>query len=205
MSRHIYWVAAVGKDLLDHKGLPVEYYANHVTGGNVPLNTLGLLCLARNWHIHICVFLKNGIWTTRHDNSMEGVEIYLAYIGGLNFIDTVPEDYVVQSDSEIVGQNVLDLLCIGPDLSTNGTPAVGTKETSSSTNTTTPVNVSTNATQEVGTKETSSSTKKTTPVNVSTNATQEVGTKVTSSSTKKTRSSTKSTKGTKHTNKTALK
>ena len=63
-SKHIVWVAKVGRDMLDKKGLPVEYYANHVVDGNVPLDSLGILCIARNWYIHIAVFLKYRIWTT---------------------------------------------------------------------------------------------------------------------------------------------
>ena len=67
LSRCIHWVAHVGKEVLNRKGLPVEYFANNVSSGSVPLDTLGLLCIARNWHIHICVFLENEIWTTHHD------------------------------------------------------------------------------------------------------------------------------------------
>ena len=48
----------------------------------IPLDQLGLLCGAHNWLIHTCVFLKLGIWTTRKDNSLDGVSIYLLYAGG---------------------------------------------------------------------------------------------------------------------------
>ena len=88
LSKHIQWVASVGQDVLSKKHLAVEDYANDLSEGEIPLYPFGLLCIARKWHIHICVFLKNGIWTTRHDKTLENVSIYLLYTGGFIFFDT---------------------------------------------------------------------------------------------------------------------
>ena len=159
-SKHIVWVAKVGRDMLDKKGLPVEYYANHVVDGNVPLDSLGILCIARNWYIHIAVFLKNGIWTTRHDNSLEGVEIYLAFVGGVNFVATIKDNYIMQDSREVMGQNVFDLLCTaGTNDGTVGTNNTmeSTKETISDATSTKDigaVNLSTKDTTTSGTKDT---------------------------------------------------
>ena len=161
LSRHIHWVAHVGKDVLNRKGLLVEYFANNVSLGSAPLDTLGLLCIACNWHIHICVFLQNRIWTTHHDNSLEGVEIYLTYIGGLNFVDTVCVDYVSQNDKELVGQQVFGLLCTSMKNTDLQAVDLSTKSTSKHTMSTTegplctkptidsPVKSSTKATEDV--------------------------------------------------------
>ena len=149
--------------MLNRKGLPVEYFANNVSWGSAPLDTLGLLCITCNWHIHICVFLQNGIWTTHHDNSLEGVEIYLVYISGLNFVDTVCVDYVSQNDKELVGQQVFDLLCTSTKTTDLQAVDLSTKSTSKHTTSTTegppytkptidsPVESSTKATEDVAT------------------------------------------------------
>ena len=118
-------------------GLPVEYFANNFSSGSVPLDTLGLLCIACNWHIHICVFLQNGIWTTCRDNSLEGVEIFLAYVGGLNFVDTVCEDYLSQNDKELVGQQVFDLICTSTKTTDLQAVDLSTKSTAKDTTLTT--------------------------------------------------------------------
>ena len=170
LSRCIHWVAHVGKDVLNRKGLPVEYFANNVSSGSVPLDTLGLLCIARNWHIHICVFLQNGIWTTRHDNSLEGVEIFLAYVGGLNFVDTVHEDYLSQNDKELVGQQVFDLICTSTKTTNLQAVDLSTKSTAKDTTLTTegPPSTKQNIDSPV-----ESSTKSTKDVDSSTNVTDE--------------------------------
>ena len=92
------WVAKIGQKVLGKKKLPVEDYVNSLAEGTIPLDQLGLLCVARNWHIHICVFLKSGIWTTRKDNSLEGVSIYLLYAGSTTFFDTVYQEYTPPPD-----------------------------------------------------------------------------------------------------------
>ena len=93
LNSHIEWVGRIGKTVLDKKKLAVEDYVNSLAEGTIPLDQLGILCVARNWHIHICVFLKSGIWTTRKDNSLEGVSIFLLYAGGTTFFDTIYQEY----------------------------------------------------------------------------------------------------------------
>ena len=88
LNKHIGWVAKVGNNVLSKKRLSVEDYANSLSEGEIPVDPLGLLCIARNWHIHIAVFLKKGVWTTRRDNSLYNVRIYLLYTGGFTFFDT---------------------------------------------------------------------------------------------------------------------
>ena len=112
----------------------MEDYANDLSEGEIPLDPLGLLCIARNWHIHICVFLKNGIWTTRCHNTLENVSIYLLYTGGFTFFDTCVQlpsrpSILPQSDEENSTSDLEDVL-IKSIMDT-----VGTKDTSFGTNT----------------------------------------------------------------------
>ena len=134
LSKHIKWVASVGHDVLSKKCLAVEDYANDLSEGEIPLDPLGLLYIARNWHIHICVFLKNGIWTTRCDNTLENVSIYLLNTGGFTFFDTCIHlplrlSILPQSDEE---NSTLDLEDV---LMKSSMDTVGTKDTSFATNT----------------------------------------------------------------------
>ena len=97
LSKHIKWVASVGQDVLSKKRLAVEDYTNHLSEGEIPVDPLGLLCITRNWHIHIAVFLKTRIWTTRCDNTLENVSIHLLYTGGFTFFDTCVQQPLRQS------------------------------------------------------------------------------------------------------------
>ena len=148
-------MASVGHDVLSKKRLAVEDYANDLSEGEIPLDPLGLLCIARNWHIHICVFLKNGIWTTRHDNKLENVSIYLLYTGGFTFFDTCVQlpsrpSILPQSDEENSTSDLEDVLMksimdtVGTKDSSFASVDSGTKDTSFATNT-----------ADVGTKDTS--------------------------------------------------
>ena len=151
LSKHIKWVASVGQDVLSKKCLAVEYYANDLSEGEIPVDPLGLLCIARNWHIHICAFLKNGIWTTRCNNTLENVTIYLLYTSGFTFLDTCVQQALRQSilpQSSEDKNSTLDLedmltgvengkssIHTGTDGTkdtsfANDTAAVGTKDTS---------------------------------------------------------------------------
>ena len=53
-SKHIAWVAQVGKQMLDRKGLPVEYFANHVADGKVPLDTRIIVRSQKLAHSYLC-------------------------------------------------------------------------------------------------------------------------------------------------------
>ena len=127
LNKHIAWVAQVGKTVLSKKCLAVEDYANSLSEGEIPVDPLGLLCIARNWHIHIAVFLKKGVWTTRRDNSLYNVRIYLLYTGGFTFFDTciqrraifTPSDYENNDENVSNEKSTLD--------SNAGSEGTGTK------------------------------------------------------------------------------
>ena len=79
-------------------------------------------------HTH-CRFPENSIWTTRRDNSLEGVEIYLAFVGGVNFVTTIKDSYVMQDNREVISQNIFDLLCTAGTNNTNTHTSDGTVST----------------------------------------------------------------------------
>ena len=85
---HINWIAKVGGDLLCKKGIKVEDYCNDLVELNFPLDTLGLLVIARMFHNHIAIILKERIWTSQGNNDTDDCLIFLIYPGGVNFVDT---------------------------------------------------------------------------------------------------------------------
>ena len=85
---NINWIAKVGGDLLHKKGIKVEDYCNDLVELNFPLDTLGLLVIARMFHNHIAIILKERIWTTQGNNDLDQCLIFLIYSGGVNFLDT---------------------------------------------------------------------------------------------------------------------
>ena len=196
-SKHINWVAKVRKKFLDKNGIAVEYFANDLAEGCEPLNPLGLLSLARNWHVHICVFLKNRIWTTRKDNSLTGVVVYLAFTGDNSFVDTVPGT-AVKSEKQLMGQDVFNLFS---EVSTKKTENILDLSTKDSESTKKSSEVSTKETENIldlstkGSKSTKQSSEISTKKRKSTKQTSEVSTKKRKETKPKAKESTKENKG----------
>ena len=112
------WIQCVGGEILGKKKIKIEDYCNDLSEMVTPIDQLGLLIIARMYHRHFGVFLKDSVWSTRRDNSLENCTIYFAYNGGSAFCDTVdaPEEFLqeqldVQSDTnvEVLDENPLNL------------------------------------------------------------------------------------------------
>ena len=89
---HRAWISQVGGKILAKKKLDLEEYLSNLYLCLTPVDQLGLLILAHLYHRHFVAFLKNGVWTTRKNNSMENCKIYFEYKGGYLFSDTVQTD-----------------------------------------------------------------------------------------------------------------
>ena len=83
------WINKVGEKYLAKIGVKVEDYCNDFTSFSQPWDQLALLIFARTYHRHIGVYTRNGVWSTRHDNSMKDCIMYLVFNGGSDFSDTV--------------------------------------------------------------------------------------------------------------------
>ena len=112
------WIQCVGAEILAKKKLKIEDYCNDLSEMVTPIDQLGLLIIAHMYHQHFGVFLKDGVWSTRRDNSLENCTIYFAYNGGSAFSDTVdaPEEFLqeqldIQSDTnvEVLDEHLLNL------------------------------------------------------------------------------------------------
>ena len=60
----------VGSKILGKKKIDLDDYCENMYTMATPVDQLGLLILAHMYHRHFCVFLRNGVWTTRRNNSM---------------------------------------------------------------------------------------------------------------------------------------
>ena len=87
-NKHIRWIAKVGETYLRKLGISVEEYVNSLVELQWPLDELSLLIIARMYHRHIAIFLKNSFWSTRRDNTLRDCQMYLVYKGGSHFVDT---------------------------------------------------------------------------------------------------------------------
>ena len=89
---HRAWITQVGGKILAKKKLDLDKYLSNFYLCLTPVDQLSLLILAHLYQRHFAVFLKNGVWTTRKNNSMENCKIYFVYKGGYLFSDTVQTD-----------------------------------------------------------------------------------------------------------------
>ena len=90
--KHREWIVRVGGKLLAKKKLDLDEYLSNLYLLLTLVDQLGLLILACLYHRHFAVFLKNGVWTTGKNNSMEHCKIFFVYKGSFFFSDTVQTD-----------------------------------------------------------------------------------------------------------------
>ena len=110
ISSHMPWIASVSHDILSRKGIKVEDYVNDLQDLSTPLDHLGLLIIARMYHRHFAVFMKDSVWLTRSNNSIENCAIYFAYNGGSSFLDTIEVEPVVNNNMDLFLQDMNETL-----------------------------------------------------------------------------------------------
>ena len=117
---HMNWIRDVGKDYLGEQGLRPEDFANNMISPKIPVDELGLLVIARMYHTHFGVILKDRIWTTTDDNSSKYCKFFFMYQGGVSFIDTVTGNWDIPSPPAA-------LLTINEDVQKEAVNLVGDK------------------------------------------------------------------------------
>ena len=105
------WIASVGQDILSQKGIKVEDYVNDLQDLSTPIDQLGLIIVVQMYHRHFAVFMKDSVWSTCRDNSIENCAIYFAYNGGSTFLDTMEvEPVVTDKHTDLLLQDLHDIL-----------------------------------------------------------------------------------------------
>ena len=79
-------------NIFSEKGLTLDYYKKVIMLPDVPLDELGLFCIAKLWGQHFTVIMKDYVWTTGIGVTVEDCAIIFAYVGNLVFVDTVDVD-----------------------------------------------------------------------------------------------------------------
>ena len=95
------WTASVSHDILSCKGIKVEDYVNDLQDLSTPLDQFGLLIIAQMYHRHFVVFMKDSVWSTHSNNSIENCAIYFAYNGRSSFLDTIEVEPVVNDNMDL--------------------------------------------------------------------------------------------------------
>ena len=62
IKKHYTFVEKISKAFLQWKKLSLESYIETVSTPGVPIDKIGLLILARMYHLKLCVLLKNHYW-----------------------------------------------------------------------------------------------------------------------------------------------
>ena len=88
MLSHRQWMVNVAFGFLHRKGLTVTEYTRNIVMNNVPMDEFGILLLARMFHRHFAVVMRDYVWTTGVGITVEDCTIVFAFYGDLNFMDT---------------------------------------------------------------------------------------------------------------------
>ena len=85
---HLEWVKQVTEIFLQKKRMSFEQFRLQWLHGSFPLNTPGIMILARAYKIHVAVFFNNNFWTTDSCRGLERCTVFLLYRGSLVFDDS---------------------------------------------------------------------------------------------------------------------
>ena len=106
VPKHLDWIKAVGSRILDAKKIRVEDYANNITSGLVPFDELAILVVARMYHIHIGIVLKDRVWYTSSAEKPEDCLFYLLFHGGVQYLDSCTGNWGYASPNHAVTVNI---------------------------------------------------------------------------------------------------
>ena len=85
VDRHLEWVKQVTEIFLQKKRMSFEQFRLQWLHGSFPLNTPGILILARAYKIHVAVFFNNNFWMTDSHSGLDRCTVFLLYRGSLVF------------------------------------------------------------------------------------------------------------------------
>ena len=88
VDRHLKWVKQVTEIFLQKKRMSFEQFRLQWLHGSFPLNTPGIILLARVYKIHVAVFFNNNFWSTDSHHGLERCTVFLLYRGSLVFEDS---------------------------------------------------------------------------------------------------------------------
>ena len=102
VPKHLDWIKSIGSKILNAKKLRVEDYAIDITSGLVPFDELAILVVARMYHIHIGIVLKDHVWYTSSAEKPEDCLFYLLFQGGVQYLDSCTGNWGYASPNHAV-------------------------------------------------------------------------------------------------------
>ena len=85
VDNHLDWVQQVTKTFLSKKRMSFEQFRLQWLHSSFPLNSAGILILARAYKIHVAVFFNDHFWTTDSRTGLDRCSVFLLYRGNLVF------------------------------------------------------------------------------------------------------------------------
>ena len=85
---HAQWFYEISNAILTRKKLSQEQYIDGLVEDCVSLDLLGILLVARMYHVHVVVLLEKGFWTTKPFQGIANVPIHFVYTGAGKFLLT---------------------------------------------------------------------------------------------------------------------
>ena len=99
---HMDWISVVGKDFIAEQKLRPEDYANNIINPDIPMDELGLLIIARMYHMHFGVVMNDHVWNTTDDNSAKVDKFKFMYCGDNRFLDTCTGNWNLPSPPSLL-------------------------------------------------------------------------------------------------------
>ena len=85
VDNHLDWVKQVTQSFLSRKRMSFEQFRLQWLHTSFPLNSAGILILARAYKIHVAVFFNDHFWTTDSHTGLDRCSVFLLYRGNLVF------------------------------------------------------------------------------------------------------------------------
>ena len=85
VDNHLDWVKQVTQSFLSCKRMSFEQFRLQWLHSSFPLNSAGILILARAYKIHVVVFFNDHFWTTDSRTGLDRCSVFLLYRGNLVF------------------------------------------------------------------------------------------------------------------------
>ena len=85
VDNHLDWVKQVTQSFLSRKRMSFEQFRLQWLHSSFPLNSAGILILARAYKIHVAVFFNDHFWTTDSHTGLDRCSVFLLYRGNLVF------------------------------------------------------------------------------------------------------------------------
>ena len=79
------WIHFIGDSFLHRKGLSLDEYMANIVSPGVPIDELGLMIMAKMYHAHVAVIMKDYTWTTGWNLLAKECKFIFTYTGGLSF------------------------------------------------------------------------------------------------------------------------